>query len=68
MGRLRRLRHLDRPHPAVTGTTDYSCVRNNIVAIGDVNTWNDKYLPGTTRTDSNDTTRSSASPPTSPTS
>ena len=46
------------PHPAVAGTTDYSCVRNNIVAIGDVNTWNDKYFPGNTRTDSNDTTRS----------
>ena len=45
------------PHPAVTGMTDYSCVRNNIVAIGDVNTWNDKYYPGNTRTDSNDTTR-----------
>ena len=38
--------------------TDYSCVRNNIVAIGDVNTWNDKYYPGNTRTDANDTTRS----------
>nr|MBP6776912.1 pilus assembly protein PilY [Piscinibacter sp.] len=46
------------PHPAVSGTTDYSCVRNNIVAIGDVNTWNDKYYPGNTRTDSNDSARS----------
>ena len=46
------------PHPAVAGTTDYSCVRNNIVAIGDVNTWNDKYYPGNTRTDSNDSARS----------
>ncbi len=48
------------PHPPVSGTTDYSCVRNNIVAIGDVNTWNDKYFPGNTRADSNDTTRSSS--------
>ena len=45
------------PHPAVANTTDYSCVRNNIVAIGDVNTWNDKYFPGNTRSDSNDSTR-----------
>lgn len=48
------------PHPAVTGMTDYSCVRNNIVAIGDVNTHNDKYYPGNTRTDSNDTTRTAS--------
>ncbi len=39
------------PHPAVAGmsTTDpdaYACVRNNIVAIGDVNTHNDKSYPG----------------------
>jgi type IV pilus assembly protein PilY1 len=48
------------PHPAVTGMTDYSCVRNNIVAIGDVNTWNDKYFPGNTRSDSNDSTRTAS--------
>jgi type IV pilus assembly protein PilY1 len=36
------------PHPAVTGMSDYSCVRNNIVAIGDVNTHNDKSIPGNT--------------------
>ena len=36
------------PHPAVSGMTDYSCVRNNIVAIGDVNTHNDKSYPGNT--------------------
>ena len=34
------------PHPAVTGMTDYSCVRNNIVGIGDVNTHNDRFIPG----------------------
>jgi type IV pilus assembly protein PilY1 len=48
------------PHPAVNGMTDYSCVRNNIVAIGDVNTWNDKYYPGNTRTDSNDSARTAS--------
>jgi len=36
------------PHPAVTGTTDYSCVRNNVLAIGDVFTHNDKSIPGNT--------------------
>jgi type IV pilus assembly protein PilY1 len=48
------------PHPAVAGTTDYSCVRNNIVAIGDVNTWYDKYFPGNTRTDANDASRAAS--------
>lgn len=38
------------PHPPVVGMNDYSCVRNNIVAIGDVNTHNDKQIPGNTRT------------------
>lgn len=36
----------DDPHPAVANMTDYSCVRNSIVGIGDVNTWNDKFIPG----------------------
>lgn len=43
------------PHPAITGTTDYSCVRNNIVAIGDVNTHYDKTVPGNTRTNGDST-------------
>jgi type IV pilus assembly protein PilY1 len=34
------------PHPAVPGMTDYSCIRNNILTIGDVFTWNDKSIPG----------------------
>lgn len=34
------------PHPASTGTTDYSCFKNNIVGIGDVNANRDRYLPG----------------------
>ena len=47
------------PHPAVTGMTDYSCVKNNIVGIGDVNTHNDKFFPGNTRTN-NDSTRTAS--------
>ncbi len=34
------------PHPAATGTTDYSCFKNNIVGIGDVNANRDRYIPG----------------------
>jgi len=34
------------PHPAVAGMTDYSCVKNNVVGIGDVNTHNDRRIPG----------------------
>jgi len=36
------------PHPKVASMDDYSCVRNNIVAIGDDNTHNDKSIPGNT--------------------
>lgn len=39
------------PHPAVAGEQDYACIRNNILAIGDVYTHRDKSLPGNTRTD-----------------
>jgi type IV pilus assembly protein PilY1 len=42
------------PHPAVSGMTDYSCVKNNIVGIGDVNTWNDKNFPGNNGTGKGD--------------
>lgn len=42
------------PHPASTGTTDYSCFKNNIVGIGDVNTHNDKNFPGNSRTGKGD--------------
>ena len=51
------------PGPTRTGgdgSTDYSCAQQHRRAIGDVNTWNGKYFPGNTRTDSNDTTRSSS--------
>ena len=34
------------PHPAVSGMTDYSCISNNIVGIGDVFTHWDKSIPG----------------------
>lgn len=47
------------PHPAVSGMTDYSCVKNNIVGIGDVNTHNDKTIPGNDRT-TNDSARSAS--------
>ena len=45
------------PHPAVSGMTDYSCVKNNIVGIGDVNTHNDRRIPGNTRTGKGDEAR-----------
>lgn len=50
------------PHPAVSGMTDYSCVRNNIVGIGDVNTHNDRYVPGnpSTRVGKGDAARSAS--------
>jgi len=36
------------PHPAVSGMSDYSCVKNNIVGIGDIFTHWDKSIPGNT--------------------
>ncbi|VWX59508.1 Pilus assembly protein PilY [Burkholderiales bacterium 8X] len=36
------------PHAGGSRTRDYSCLRNNIVVIGDVNTHYDKYIPGNT--------------------
>ncbi len=36
------------PHPAISGMTDYSCVKNNIVGIGDIFTHWDKSIPGNT--------------------
>lgn len=36
------------PHGSGSRTRDYSCVRNNIVLIGDVNTHVDKSIPGYT--------------------
>ena len=45
------------PHPAVTGLTDYSCLKNSIVAIGDVNTHADRFIPGHTPATTNDPER-----------
>ena len=39
------------PHPPIANADDYSCVRNNIVTVGDIFTHRDKSLPGNTRTD-----------------
>ncbi len=36
------------PHAGGTNTGDYSCLKNNILLIGDVNTHNDKSIPGNT--------------------
>jgi len=41
--------------PVVTNWNDpiqYSCQRNFVLGIGDIYTWNDKNIPGNTRTDS----------------
>jgi type IV pilus assembly protein PilY1 len=50
------------PHPAVSGMTDYSCVKNNVVGIGDVNTHNDRTIPGNpaTRTGKGDVARTAS--------
>jgi type IV pilus assembly protein PilY1 len=34
------------PQPAVAGSTDYSCVKNNIFTVGDIHTHNDASIPG----------------------
>lgn len=34
------------PHAGGSNTGNYSCLKNNILAIGDVNTHNDKSIPG----------------------
>lgn len=36
------------PHAGGSNTGDYSCLKNNILLIGDVNTHNDKSIPGNT--------------------
>jgi type IV pilus assembly protein PilY1 len=45
------------PHPAITGNADYSCLRNNIILLGDIGTHADKSLPGNNRTGDNDFVR-----------
>lgn len=34
------------PVPAVAGLADYSCVKNNILTVGDINTHGDRFIPG----------------------
>ena len=45
------------PHAGGSKTSDYSCINNNIIVIGDKNTHADKSLPGNTLTTSSDFTR-----------
>jgi type IV pilus assembly protein PilY1 len=45
------------PHPAITGNTDYSCLRNNVILIGDIGTHADKSFPGNSRTGADDFAR-----------
>ncbi|MET0542214.1 MAG: PilC/PilY family type IV pilus protein [Variovorax sp.] len=40
--------HWTDPHEGGSPSKNYSCLRNNILAIGDVNTHNDKSFPGNT--------------------
>lgn len=42
------------PNPAVSGLSDYSCVRNNIFVVGDIHTHNDASIPGNTTLSGND--------------
>lgn len=46
------------PHAGGDKTKDYSCVKNNIVLVGDVNTNGDKSIPGNLRVTGSDTARS----------
>lgn len=45
------------PHAGGINTGDYSCLKNNILLIGDVNTHNDKSVPGNTRLDDSEFAR-----------
>ena len=46
------------PHAGGSTTSDYSCLKNNIIVVGDKNTHADKSLPGNTNTSSSDFNRS----------
>jgi type IV pilus assembly protein PilY1 len=46
------------PHAGGNKTSDYSCLKNNIIVVGDKNTHADKSLPGNTSTTSSDFARS----------
>jgi type IV pilus assembly protein PilY1 len=45
------------PHAGGDKDKNYSCVKNNIVLVGDVNVHSDKTIPGNTRTNNNDLAR-----------
>lgn len=45
------------PHAGGSTTSDYSCLKNNIIVFGDKNTHADKSLPGNTLTTKSDFTR-----------
>lgn len=45
------------PHANGSPSRNYACLKNNIIAIGDVNTHYDKYIPGNTIADGADTAR-----------
>lgn len=45
------------PLPPMTDTSDYACIRNNILTIADVFTHSDKSVPGNTRTGNEDYAR-----------
>lgn len=48
------------PHPGIAGQTNYSCIKNNILTIGDIFTHADKSVPGNTRTGGDDFVRAAA--------
>jgi type IV pilus assembly protein PilY1 len=45
------------PHAGGDSSKDYSCLKNNIVVIGDIFTHRDKNIPGNTRVSEGDTAR-----------
>ncbi|XAH21727.1 PilC/PilY family type IV pilus protein [Xylophilus sp. GW821-FHT01B05] len=45
------------PHAGGDSSRNYACLKNNILVIGDVNTHNDKSIPGNTRTTNSDFVR-----------
>jgi type IV pilus assembly protein PilY1 len=48
------------PHAGGSNAKDYSCLKNNIVVVGDVNTHADKSVPGNTLTTNSDFTRTAS--------
>lgn len=48
------------PHGGGSKDKDYSCLKNNIILVGDVNTHGDKTIPGNTRTTGSDVVRAAS--------